>query len=126
MTVDPRTPVIIGIGQATGRRDALPGPEPLTQWETVCRLAIEDATLPSATAKAVEALYVTDCMSWRYDDPVARLAERLGIGEVWVKNDAANPTHSFKDRVVSVALEKQQVSVLAERVDSLLDEVVRR
>ena len=33
-----------------------------------------------------------------------RLAERLGIdAEVWVKNDAANPTHSFKDRVVSVA-----------------------
>jgi threonine synthase len=35
-----------------------------------------------------------------------RLAERLGIGEVWVKNDAANPTHSFKDRVVTVALAK--------------------
>jgi threonine synthase len=32
-----------------------------------------------------------------------RLAERLGIGEVWVKNDSANPTHSFKDRVVAVA-----------------------
>ncbi len=32
-----------------------------------------------------------------------RLAERLGLKEVWVKNDAANPTHSFKDRVVSVA-----------------------
>jgi threonine synthase len=32
-----------------------------------------------------------------------RLAERLGLHEVWVKNDAANPTHSFKDRVVSVA-----------------------
>jgi uncharacterized repeat protein (TIGR03847 family) len=29
-------------------------------------------------------------------------------------------------RVTSVALEKQQVSVLAERVDALLDEVVRR
>jgi threonine synthase len=35
-----------------------------------------------------------------------RLAERLGVGEVWVKNDAANPTHSFKDRVVAVALAK--------------------
>lgn len=35
-----------------------------------------------------------------------RLAEALGLGEVWVKNDTANPTHSFKDRVVSVALEK--------------------
>ena len=33
-----------------------------------------------------------------------RLAERLHLGEVWVKNDAANPTHSFKDRVVSVAV----------------------
>ncbi|HWD65569.1 MAG TPA: threonine synthase [Solirubrobacteraceae bacterium] len=60
---------------------------------------------------------------WRYRDflPVAppkdalqagftplqradRLAEQLGIGELWIKNDAANPTHSFKDRVVSVAL----------------------
>src|ERR671921_64749 len=33
-----------------------------------------------------------------------RLAARLGLREVWVKNDAANPTHSFKDRVVTVAL----------------------
>jgi len=33
-----------------------------------------------------------------------RLAQSLGLGEVWVKNDAANPTHSFKDRVVSVAV----------------------
>jgi threonine synthase len=60
---------------------------------------------------------------WRYADflPVAaprrclpagwtpllradRLAEELGLGEVWIKNEAANPTHSFKDRVVSVAL----------------------
>ncbi len=32
-----------------------------------------------------------------------RLAQKLGLREVWVKNDAANPTHSFKDRVVSVA-----------------------
>jgi threonine synthase len=37
-----------------------------------------------------------------------RLAERLGVREVWVKNDTANPTHSFKDRVVAVALAKAQ------------------
>ena len=61
---------------------------------------------------------------WRYGDflPVAspppgtlhagwtpliradRLAQRLGLAELWIKNDAANPTHSFKDRVVSVAM----------------------
>jgi len=35
-----------------------------------------------------------------------RLAERLGLGELWIKNDAANPTNSFKDRVVAVAVAK--------------------
>jgi threonine synthase len=35
---------------------------------------------------------------------VDRLAEQLGLEELWLKNDAANPTHSFKDRVVSIAL----------------------
>jgi threonine synthase len=35
---------------------------------------------------------------------VDRLAQQLGLRDVWIKNDAANPTHSFKDRVVSVAL----------------------
>ena len=51
---------------------------------------------------------------WRYRDflpcapadPTAGLGAELGLGDVWVKNDTANPTHSFKDRVVSVALEK--------------------
>jgi len=37
-----------------------------------------------------------------------RLAEALGLGEVWVKNDTLNPTGSFKDRVVSVSLTKAQ------------------
>jgi threonine synthase len=38
-----------------------------------------------------------------------RLAERLGVdAEIWIKNDAANPTHSFKDRVVAVAVAKAQ------------------
>jgi threonine synthase len=36
-----------------------------------------------------------------------RLAQRLGLdAEIWIKNDAANPTHSFKDRVVAVAVAK--------------------
>jgi threonine synthase len=35
-----------------------------------------------------------------------RLAERLGLGTLYLKLDTANPTHSFKDRVVAVACAK--------------------
>jgi len=35
-----------------------------------------------------------------------RLASELGLGELWLKDDTRNPTGSFKDRVVSVALAK--------------------
>lgn len=36
--------------------------------------------------------------------PAPRLAAELGLKKLWLKNDGSNPTHSFKDRVVSVAL----------------------
>jgi threonine synthase len=35
-----------------------------------------------------------------------RLEQALGLGELWLKLDTANPTHSFKDRVVAVAVAK--------------------
>jgi threonine synthase len=37
-----------------------------------------------------------------------RLAEAVGVGELLLKLDTANPTHSFKDRVVAVAAAKAQ------------------
>jgi threonine synthase len=40
--------------------------------------------------------------------PAPRLAEAVGVGELWLKLDTANPTHSFKDRVVAVAARKAQ------------------
>lgn len=35
-----------------------------------------------------------------------RLARELGIDELYIKNDCVNPSYSFKDRVVSVAVTK--------------------
>src|SRR5580765_2319547 len=40
--------------------------------------------------------------------PAPRLASALGVGEILLKRDIANPTHSFKDRVVAVAAAKAQ------------------
>ena len=40
--------------------------------------------------------------------PAPRLAEDVGVRELWLKLDTANPTHSFKDRVVAVAARKAQ------------------
>jgi threonine synthase len=36
--------------------------------------------------------------------PAPRLAARLGLGELWLKDDTRNPSGSFKDRVVTIAL----------------------
>ena len=33
-----------------------------------------------------------------------QLARKLGLRELWIKDERGNPTHSFKDRVVGVAL----------------------
>src|SRR3954451_19151148 len=38
--------------------------------------------------------------------PAPRLAEEVGVRGLWLKLDTANPTHSFKDRVVAVAARK--------------------
>ena len=38
----------------------------------------------------------------------AQLAGELGLRRLWVKDDSGNPTHSFKDRVVAMALSAAQ------------------
>lgn len=52
-----------------------------------------------------------DIASFRSTDPgytrlvdAPQLAKELGLRRLWVKDDSGNPTHSFKDRVVAVAL----------------------
>ena len=54
-----------------------------------------------------------------------RLAEELGVGELWLKLDTANPTHSFKDRVVAVAA-REGAGARADDARLLLDRQPRR
>jgi len=84
------------VGEA--RRRIQGGPQNI--WRYADFLPLEAQPAPSQRASSRAGLPAGCTPLVRAD----RLAERLGLGEVWVKNDAANPTHSFKDRVVSVAL----------------------
>ena len=67
---------------------------PRTIWRYQDLLPVEDAT-PVDLGAGFTPLVRAD-----------RLAAELGLGELWIKDDTANPTGSFKDRVVSVALTK--------------------
>jgi threonine synthase len=79
------------------RRRIQAGPQNI--WRYADFLPLANQPGPSARASSRSGLPAGCTPLIRAD----RLAERLGLREVWVKNDAANPTHSFKDRVVSVA-----------------------
>ena len=80
MTIDPRTPCIIGVAQRTWRLsgDDL-APEPLEMEAEVVRAAASDAGATGDLLGAVDSLDVTYSMSWPYDDPSGRLAAKVGI-----------------------------------------------
>jgi len=87
MPVDPRTPCLIGVGQRTWRPvnpDPVDAPEPLAMWEEVVRAAGDDSGIPGVESD-VDSLQIVYCQTWPYDDPVARLSERIG----------ASPNHRF-------------------------------
>ncbi len=77
--IDPRTPVIVGVGQRSQRvddpADAL---EPVDLLAAAARDAGADAGAPGLVAR-VDTVAVVDIVSWRYPDPGALLARRLGI-----------------------------------------------
>ncbi|NMH98774.1 hypothetical protein HF526_15890 [Pseudonocardia sp. K10HN5] len=77
--LDDRTPVLVGGGQVV-RRDGDPAPdsEPVALMAAALRAAAADAGAPGLLRRAT-GLWVVDPLTWAYRDPVAPVAERLGI-----------------------------------------------
>lgn len=75
--IDPRTPCIIGVAQRTWHPGTPDVPEPLAMQEEVARGAAADAG-SAGLLQDLDSLQVVYCQSWPYDDPVGRLATRLG------------------------------------------------
>ncbi|HEU4839897.1 MAG TPA: acetyl-CoA acetyltransferase [Ilumatobacteraceae bacterium] len=79
MPLDPRTPVLIGVGQHVHRPDADGGaPEPAWLMDVAVRAAFADAGLGGP--RDVDSIRVVSSLSWRYGNPAWVLARRLGIG----------------------------------------------
>ena len=79
---DPRAPCLIGVGQRTWHPEDVGeegAPEPLGMWEEVARAAVADTGARAHVLERLDSVQIVYCQTWQYDDPAARLAERLGI-----------------------------------------------
>ena len=72
MTIDPRTPVLVGYGQVNQREESATT-EPVDLMEAAAREAADPKVLA-----AVDSIRVVNLLSWRYRDPGLLLAQRIG------------------------------------------------
>jgi acetyl-CoA C-acetyltransferase len=79
MSLDPSTPVIVGVGQAQQRpADPADAREPVDLLAVAAQKAAADSGAASLLDR-VDAVAVMQLVSWSYPDPGAALARRLGI-----------------------------------------------
>ena len=77
---------------AITRKQIEAGPKSIWRYQQLLPVAADVASIPN-TDPGFTRLVKAD-----------NLARALGMKSLWVKDDSGNPTHSFKDRVVAVAL----------------------
>lgn len=79
--LDPRLPVLVGVGQLNVRVDRGDAPlEPTAMLAEAARTAAADAGVadPGGLLAGVDTVGVIDILSWRYADPAALVAEGIG------------------------------------------------
>lgn len=101
MTTPPRTPCIIGVGQALARPEHDGVTEPLELWACATERAFTDSG-GSRLAEHLDDIRVTFCHSWPYDDGARRLADRIGASSQRVTNSGMGGS-SGQTQVVAAA-----------------------
>ena len=81
MSIDPRSPCLIGTARRTWHPGDTTAPEPLTMWDQLARAAAGDGSARHHVLGAIDYLGLVHCQSWAYDHPVDRLADRLRISD---------------------------------------------
>ncbi len=75
VTIDPRTPVLVGYGQVN-QRESDPSVEPVDLMEAAARAAADPRVL-----EAVDSVRIVNLLSWRYRNPGLLLAQRIRAGD---------------------------------------------
>lgn len=79
MPLDPRTPVLVGVGQTQQRvDDPTAALEPIDLLAEAVRSADADTNAAGSMLGRVDTVAVIDMLSWKYEDPGALLARRVG------------------------------------------------
>ncbi len=86
MTISPRTPVIIGVGQITDRPSPTATyaerPEPLDLMVSALERAVDDAHATGGLLATLEEIVAIGSFTWKTADPALLVAERLGATHV--------------------------------------------
>jgi len=113
--IDPRTPVLIGVGQFLNRVDH--GADPLEPAELMIeavRLAAADAGTEDALS-GVQVIAAVPTISWRYRDPAALVKHRIGAADArtWYASVGGNTPQSMLNRLAgSIAHGELDLAVL--------------
>lgn len=115
MTPDDRTPVIVGCGEAVDRPAALSHAlDPIGLMTLAARRADEDAG--GGLLHQVDRLDVVNLVSWRYADPPAELAARLGIAPrsaSYAAIGGETPTKLVHEAALAIARGEAKVALVA-------------
>jgi acetyl-CoA C-acetyltransferase len=99
---DPRTPVIVGVGQSIRRGDdGEPAVEPVDLMAEALRAAAADTGAPPARVlRAAGSVRVPMLVSWRYRDPGRLAASRAGatVDESWLTAMGGNYVQTLVNR----------------------------
>ena len=106
MALNARLPVIVGVAQLTRRPEsAVDATEPLAMMAEVTEAAADDSGAGAGLLKRIESARVIDTLAWRYPNPGALLAQRLGIplrDSVKVAAGGNSPQMALNDTALAI------------------------
>ncbi|MHB1138359.1 MAG: acetyl-CoA acetyltransferase [Microthrixaceae bacterium] len=102
-SIDPRTPVVVGVGQFLNRvDDGAPPLEPVALMAEAVRLAAADAGTGRAMTEA-QVIAAVPTISWRYQDPAAIVRDLVGApsARTWYATVGGNTPQSLLNRLAA-------------------------